>query len=655
MNSKTVITSFVLSLLMVVVISAQIPQTISFQGKLVEGGTPVNGTRNIHFYLYDTETGGTPLWDEDHDTVNVVDGLFNVKLGEITSFASAGVDFSEQYWIGIRVDGGSELSPRYKLSAAPYALNAVSSATDNDWEISGDNMFSVPSGNIGIGTTTPTGKLNINTNIDGVRYGLRVDEGPDNSTENYGIYVRDNSVGASNDYIRHDIYAENHHYQTGTGYTPTTSYCAIAGYDLDAGNYNFGIGGWSYLDYDYSGAVLGASHSGGTWGSIAYKNGSGKIWAGYFNGDGYFSDSVGIGTENPKSELHVNGVITVPWSFTLQHYSYFGASDPDNIHTIMHKGWSGTFGDYLYIGSTGNRPNTDQGSILLSEHAIKLGKGTDEANDLSVSNMYLNLDNGRVGIGTSSPSAQLDIEASEGEAGLIVNSYTTSSHSSWNKISSSGTGVVLAVSADSSIHNDGILLLSEHSDSSSTYFLRCDSYTGGWHPVFIVKGDGKVGIGTSHPTEQLEVNGALKITGGSDLSEQFEIKKTVDIDKILPGMIVSLDDKGKGELVVSSKAYDSKVVGVVSGAGGIKTGMILTQAGSEADGKYPVAIAGRVYCYADASEHPIHIGDLLTTSDIPGYAMKVTDYEKAKGAIIGKAMSSLESGRGLVLILVTLQ
>jgi len=44
---------------------------------------------------------------------------------------------------------------------------------------------------------------------------------------------------------------------------------------------------------------------------------------------------------------------------------------------------------------------------------------------------------------------------------------------------------------------------------------------------------------------------------------------------------------------------------------------------------------------------------LLTTSDTPGHAMKVTDYPKAQGAIIGKAMSSLGQGRGLVLVLVS--
>ncbi len=54
---------------------------------------------------------------------------------------------------------------------------------------------------------------------------------------------------------------------------------------------------------------------------------------------------------------------------------------------------------------------------------------------------------------------------------------------------------------------------------------------------------------------------------------------------------------------------------------------------------------------------PSHVpGDLLTTADTPGHAMKAPRGEKARGAILGKAMSSLAKGeRGHVLILVTLQ
>jgi NAD(P)H-hydrate repair Nnr-like enzyme with NAD(P)H-hydrate dehydratase domain len=57
----------------------------------------------------------------------------------------------------------------------------------------------------------------------------------------------------------------------------------------------------------------------------------------------------------------------------------------------------------------------------------------------------------------------------------------------------------------------------------------------------------------------------------------------------------------------------------------------------------------------DASRQPIKPGDLLTTSGTPGYAMKVMNHRKATGAIIGKAMTALKSGTGLVLILVSLQ
>ena len=79
------------------------------------------------------------------------------------------------------------------------------------------------------------------------------------------------------------------------------------------------------------------------------------------------------------------------------------------------------------------------------------------------------------------------------------------------------------------------------------------------------------------------------------------------------------------------------------------------QAGSVADGEHPVALSGRVYCWADASGGAIEPGDLLTTSATPGHAMKVTDHARAQGAIIGKAMTSLDRGTGLVLVLVSLQ
>jgi hypothetical protein len=147
--------------------------------------------------------------------------------------------------------------------------------------------------------------------------------------------------------------------------------------------------------------------------------------------------------------------------------------------------------------------------------------------------------------------------------------------------------------------------------------------------------------------------GVLTINGGSDLAEPFDVAASDEMEPE-PGMVVSIDPDHPGHLRVADHAYDRTVAGIVSGAGGVKTGMVMSQRGSEADGSHPVALSGRVYCWADASQGPIRPGDLLTTSATRGHAMRA-DGADAQGAIIGKAMTSLEQGRGLVLVLVTLQ
>lgn len=144
----------------------------------------------------------------------------------------------------------------------------------------------------------------------------------------------------------------------------------------------------------------------------------------------------------------------------------------------------------------------------------------------------------------------------------------------------------------------------------------------------------------------------LQINGGSDLAEPFEIE--AEGAEIEPGTIVIIDDEHPGQLMVSEREYDSRVAGVVSGAGGIKPGLTLQQDGILA-GKSLVAMAGRVYCKADARNAEIKPGDLLTTSSHRGFAMKATDRDRSHGAVIGKAMSALKDGTGLVLVLVNLQ
>jgi len=81
----------------------------------------------------------------------------------------------------------------------------------------------------------------------------------------------------------------------------------------------------------------------------------------------------------------------------------------------------------------------------------------------------------------------------------------------------------------------------------------------------------------------------------------------------------------------------------------------MSQTGTLAAGANFVALTGRVYCLVDASFGAIEPGDLLTTSSTAGHAAKVVDIHAAAGVIIGKAMTGLQEGRGLVLVLVSLQ
>ena len=144
----------------------------------------------------------------------------------------------------------------------------------------------------------------------------------------------------------------------------------------------------------------------------------------------------------------------------------------------------------------------------------------------------------------------------------------------------------------------------------------------------------------------------LEIVGGSDLAEYFSSSdKSYNIK---PGHVVVIDNEDPGKVKISNQARDKKVVGIVSGANGVKPGMLMGQRESIAFGDLPVAIAGRVYVVADESAGAIEPGDFLTTSDKKGAAMKVNNWNKARGAVLGKALSRVDDN-GYVLVLVNLQ
>lgn len=156
--------------------------------------------------------------------------------------------------------------------------------------------------------------------------------------------------------------------------------------------------------------------------------------------------------------------------------------------------------------------------------------------------------------------------------------------------------------------------------------------------------------------------GNVQVTGdislvNADCAEEFDVKMQAE-----PGTVMVFDNSGL--LEPSSIPYDKKAAGIISGGGGCeyKPAIILDKREMKPGENYEsntqrmaVALMGKVNCKVDATLSPIEIGDLLTTSPTVGHAMKASDPLKAFGAVIGKALKSLESGKGIIPVLVALQ
>lgn len=103
---------------------AQVPRQMSYQGVLTDasGQLVPDGDRTLSIGLYTQAGGGSAIWTETQ-TVTVVRGTFNAILGRVTPIPPS-LSFDRAYFLGVSVDGGTELSPRAPLTAAPYALRA---------------------------------------------------------------------------------------------------------------------------------------------------------------------------------------------------------------------------------------------------------------------------------------------------------------------------------------------------------------------------------------------------------------------------------------------------------------------------------------------------------------------------------------------------
>ncbi len=118
-----------------------------------------------------------------------------------------------------------------------------------------------------------------------------------------------------------------------------------------------------------------------------------------------------------------------------------------------------------------------------------------------------------------------------------------------------------------------------------------------------------------------------------DLAENYPSKDNT----LEPGDLVIADPNNTEYVKRSENSYQGSILGIVS----TKPGILLGGFGDEErrfgnDKKYPIALAGRIPTKVSTENGPIKPGDYLTSSSIPGVAMKATQ----AGTTIAKAVES---------------
>ena len=462
----------------------------------------------------------------------------------------------------------------------------------------GNSNITQSSGKVGIGTTTPAYQLDVvggNARVYGSSYA---------STGNYaGLYLGDGAAGMAAAWgagLRFDVYAPGSNGTLGANSVDALSISQINGY-------------------------------------------------------------VGIGTTSPLAPLDVAGTQTVQNASGGHYLINYGLGvnkeDPntgDIILLVPASGGSPVAGSQFAGIIQSNRGSTGSWNLNSQWYVSVQSAYTNNTGSITplsgqqeygaIPTLITGVYNGQTYIGFRTPP------------GNSLSQWSLDGN--WSNGQNTQTPILVASSAVSSI----VPLVSFESLGSQI------SMTG-------IGSSGSVGIGTTSPGAKLEVDGNLKLTAGSGASITFpdatvqstawngtlpggDYAESIDVqgDRTTyePGDVIVIDPTAPGKFIKSEKAYSKLVAGVFSTKPGL-VGRRTTAARPDKEAEVPMAMMGIVPTKVSSENGAIEPGDLLVSASTPGYAMRGTDSARLTGAVIGKALAPLQSGSGVIEVLISLQ